>query len=75
MIRLQTRAPLAAHQLTVQALMEDGEPFGAVEDAIDDLDRGTEEKAALWLLAWSLQEPHLQRRRAQTTLQTLARNA
>ena len=73
MIRLQARAPLAAHQLTVQALMEDCEPFGAVEEAIDELDHGGEEKAALWLLAWSLQEPQVQRRRAQTTLHVLAR--
>ena len=37
--------------------MEAGEPFGAVEDAIDEIDGLTvEEKSALWLLAFSLRD-------------------
>jgi hypothetical protein len=53
-------------------MMEEGEPFAEVEDAIEELDHSGEEKAALWLLAWSLQDPQLQRRRAETTLHVLA---
>ena len=44
----------AGHRGAVTALIEAGEPFGDIEDAIDDAaDLTNDEKAALWLLAFS----------------------
>jgi hypothetical protein len=41
--------------------MKWGEPFGDVEDAIDDVaDLTTDQKAALWLFAFSLRDPSQQ---------------
>ena len=74
MIRLRTRAPLGQQQLDVEMLMEAGEPLSAVEDEIEELALGRDEKAALWLLAWSMQDPQLQRRTAARTLRVLAQN-
>jgi len=49
---------LARYRDLVTELMGAGEPFGAVEDAIDANGSLSEEaKAALWLLAFSLQKP------------------
>lgn len=53
---------LHRHRDTVADLMEGGEPFGDVEDAIDALAGVTlEQKAALWLFAFSLRDPVEQR--------------
>jgi hypothetical protein len=42
----------------VVGLIETGEPFGDVEDWIDELaELGADEKAALWLLAFALRDP------------------
>jgi hypothetical protein len=58
-------AALARYEGEVTELMEAGEPFGAVEEAIDQLANLTENaKAALWLLAFSLQRPGEQVRAA-----------
>ena len=44
-------------------------PFGAVEDAIDDVaDLTTDQKAALWLFAFSLRAPSEQQRDARAHL-------
>jgi len=60
---------LASYRDSVTELMEAGEPFGAVEDAIDKLADLTETaKAALWLLAFSLRDPGDQVRAARTHL-------
>jgi hypothetical protein len=48
---------LASYRDDVTELMEAGEPFGEVEDAIDQVADLTEDaKAALWLLAFSLRD-------------------
>ena len=49
---------LASYEREVAELMEAGEPFGVLEDAIEQVADLTENaKAALWLLAFSLQKP------------------
>jgi len=50
----QHRPAFASHRGTVTELIEAGEPFDGIEDAIDEADDLTiDEKAALWLLAFS----------------------
>ena len=50
----QHRPAFASHRGTVTELIEAGEPFGDIENAIDEADDLTiDEKAALWLLAFS----------------------
>ena len=53
-------------------LIERGEPFERLETAIERLDRTDDEKAALWLLAWSEQERPVRRRVAKEALASLA---
>jgi hypothetical protein len=48
----------------VEDMMQQGIPFGDVEDAIDASELLSEQKAALWLLAWSFRSPALQRQDA-----------
>jgi hypothetical protein len=48
----------------VEGMVQQGAAFGRVEDAIDAAQLSGRHKAALWLLAWSLREPSLQRREA-----------
>jgi hypothetical protein len=40
--------------------MERGESFGAVEDTIDAADLSADQKAALWLFAFSLRDQYEQ---------------
>ena len=58
----------------VEDMMERGVPFAQVEDAIDDAPLSQAHKAALWLLAWSLRDPALQRRDARLTLELVSAN-
>jgi hypothetical protein len=52
-----SRAPLANYRDAVTELVDGGELFGDVEDAIDEVAELTEdEKAALWLFAFSLRD-------------------
>ena len=54
--------PLARYRDSVVELSMAGEPFGVVEDAIDELaDLSKDQKAALWLFAFSLRDPAEQR--------------
>jgi hypothetical protein len=56
----ETRAlsALARYRDTVAALIRAGQPFGDVEDAIHEVaDLSLEQKAALWLFAFSLRDP------------------
>jgi hypothetical protein len=53
----------------VEDMMKRGIPFAQVEDSIDDAPLSQAHKAALWLLAWSLRDPALQRREARLTLE------
>jgi hypothetical protein len=48
----------------VEAMLGQGPPFPQVEDGIETALAPQEQKAALWLLAWSLREPPAQPRHA-----------
>ena len=62
---MMSTAPLSVDRATeqVEGMIHRGEAFG-VEDAIDAAHLSQHHKAALWLLAWSLRDPALQRRDA-----------
>ncbi len=63
---------LGYHQDVVEGMMNASEPFGEVETFINaaaTLDQ--DEKAALWLLAWSLRDAWVQRREALALLGAL----
>jgi hypothetical protein len=46
-------------------------PFALIEESIEELPLPSDEKAALWLLAWSSHPPHTDRTLAHDTLQKL----
>ena len=63
---------LAGYRDEVTELIEGGEPFGDVEDAIDvAADLSTDEKAALWLFAFSLRDRDEQQADARAHLAAL----
>jgi hypothetical protein len=74
-MRLQDTDPTSfgAYRDEVEGMMEFGEPFGNIEDGINSASLGEDEKAALWLLAWSLRDPAAQRRDARATLELVTR--
>lgn len=45
----------------VEGMIREGTSFARVEDAIDATEFSQLHKAALWLLAWSLLDPAIQR--------------
>lgn len=55
---MTSSAPLSYGRATeeVHAMLDCGTPFTPVEEAIDTTPTPPEEKAALWLLAWSLRD-------------------
>src|SRR5947199_10283748 len=59
----------------VEGMMGQGTAFGRVEDAIDAAELSDEHKAALWLLAWSLRDPWVQRRDARLILAVIVSGA
>jgi hypothetical protein len=64
---------LATYRDAVAERMRGGEPFGALEDAIDEVaDLTLDEKAALWLYAFSLRTPGEQQRDARAHLASLS---
>ena len=68
----QRRPALASYRDTVAEQIKAGEPFGEVEDSIDELaELTTDEKAALWLFAFSLQDPAQQQLDARAHLAAL----
>jgi hypothetical protein len=70
---MHARPTLGYHRDVVNGMMDAGEPFGEVETFINEaaaLDQ--EEKAALWLLAWSLRDAWVQRREALAMVSALA---
>jgi hypothetical protein len=68
-----TRPTLRHHQDVVEGMMDADETFGEVEDFINKAATLEEdEKAALWLLAWSLRERRAQRRDTLAMLNALA---
>jgi hypothetical protein len=63
------RAPLATYRDAVAGLMDAGESFGDVEDAIDEVVGLTPlQKAALWLFAFSLRDQEVQQQDARAYL-------
>jgi hypothetical protein len=65
----QHKQDLAGYRDEVTELIEAGEPFGNVEGAIDEAaDLTLDEKAALWLFAFSLRAPCEQQRDARAHL-------
>jgi hypothetical protein len=68
----QPRPTLASYRGTVAELIEAGEAFGDVEDAIDEVaDLTRDQKAALWLFAFSLRDPTQQQLDARAHLAPL----
>jgi hypothetical protein len=63
---------LATYRDAVAERVRGGEHFGAVEDAIDEVaDLTQDEKAALWLYAFSLRAPLEQQRDARAHIAAL----
>ena len=63
------RPSLTMYRDEVAGLIRGGESFGVVESTIDELaDLTTDQKAALWLFAFSLRDPGEQRRDARAHL-------
>jgi hypothetical protein len=52
-------------------MMHEGTSFACVEDAVDAAEFTQYHKAALWLLAWSLCDPGIQRRDARLMAQAV----
>jgi hypothetical protein len=68
----QGRPALASYRDTVAERMNAGEAFGEVEDSIDRLAQvSMDEKAALWLYAFSLRDPAEQQLAARAHLASL----
>lgn len=68
----QIRPFLADYRDSVAAQLSAGAPFGDIEDSIDAVDELTmDEKAALWLFAFSLRDPAEQQLEARTHLAAL----
>jgi hypothetical protein len=68
----QRRPALASYRDTVAERMNAGEAFGEVEDSIDRLAQvSMDEKAALWLYAFSLRDPAEQQLAARAHLASL----
>jgi hypothetical protein len=61
-------ASLGDYQEQVEGMMQAGELFGVVEDTINTAALVEDQKAALWLLAWSSRDRSIQRRDALATL-------
>ena len=67
-----SRASLSSYRDVVTELLDAGERFGDVEDAIDDVaGLSHDEKAALWLFAFSLRDPAEQQYDARAHLAAL----
>jgi hypothetical protein len=56
----------------VEGIIDRGTSFVRVEDAIDAAEFSQLHKAALWLLAWSLRDPAIQRRDARLMAEAFA---
>jgi hypothetical protein len=68
----QRMPALARYRDAVAEQIKAGEPFGQVEDAIDAVAQlTTDEKAALWLFAFSLRDPAEQQLDARAHLAAL----
>ena len=66
------RSALFSYRDRVSERIKAGEPFGEVEDSIDQVaELSTDEKAALWLFAFSLRDPVEQQLDARAHLASL----
>jgi hypothetical protein len=63
---------LADYESRIKRLALFNRPFEDIEDEINAAPLVDEQKAALWLLAWSYQEPRKQRRLARETLRAVS---
>ncbi len=74
---MMSTAPLAVDRATeqVEGMIHRGDAFARVEDAIDAARLSQHHKAALWLLAWSLRDPAVQRRDARLMAKAFAADA
>jgi hypothetical protein len=67
------RPTLSSYRDAVAGRIVRGEPFGDVEDAIDEAaDLTMDEKSALWLYAFSLRDPSEQQLDARAHLASLS---
>jgi hypothetical protein len=64
--------PVELYQREVERMAEVETPFGEVEDRINAADLATDEKAALWMLAWSMLAPSTQEAEARVMLALVA---
>jgi hypothetical protein len=73
-VAMMVSAPLSIDRASdqVEDLIHQGTDFARVEDAIDAAGFSRNHKAALWLLAWSLQDSSLQRSDARLMARTFA---
>ena len=62
------RLGLADIESRVERMCNTQRPFGEIEGVINDSPASDVQKAALWLLAWTYQEPRDQRRVAKEAL-------
>jgi hypothetical protein len=71
---MTSTAPLSFDRASeqVEGMILHGTAFAQVEDAIDAAEFSQHHKAALWLLAWSLLDPAVQRRDARLMAQAFA---
>jgi hypothetical protein len=68
----QRRPALSSYRDAVAERIRAGDPFGDVEDSIDAVtELTTDEKAALWLFAFSLRDPDEQQMAARSHLASL----
>jgi hypothetical protein len=61
-------AAVESYQAEVEGRMRAGEPFRRVENVINQAEITEDEKAALWLLAWSMRERSAQQEEARAIL-------
>ena len=64
--------PIAARWEEVERRMSAGDSFSSVEDMIDETQLTEEEKAALWLFAWSMRDKRTQQRETRGLLAYLS---
>jgi hypothetical protein len=65
------RPALLSYRDFVTYLMRAGKPFDQVEETIDAAELNEEQKAGLWLLAFSMRDPHDQQADARAHLALL----
>jgi hypothetical protein len=61
-------SPFGRYSREVEGMMCAGEPLASVEDAIERAPLSEEQRAALWLVAWSLGERPVWRRSGEREL-------